>query len=190
MPTRLAFALVLLAVSACAPIILLVEPGPRDIGGAYQITTPIAWSRFAMAPTEQWTVDGLTLQNLHLFAGLDDGDVLFAESRRRADDGVPRYRRGMRASDVAEFVAASLAERGAGEVETAALRPAPFGALDGFRFDIAFLSGDGLAYRGAALGAVGDDGRLHLILYTGTRQHYFAAHLEAAEAIFGSVETP
>ncbi len=185
-----ALATVLLLLAAACQQVTLVEPGTQSIDSAYEVTTPIAWSRFPLAPMEQWTIDGLPLQNLRLYAAIEDGDALFDNSADEPDDGVPRYRGGMRASDVADLAVASLAQAGANDPDFGNLRPAAFGHLSGFRFDIAFLSSDGLAYRGLAIGAIDDEEVLRLLLYIGTAAVYFDAHREAVEDIFRSVSMP
>ncbi len=186
---RVLAAILLLLAAACQQV-TLIEPGTQSIDSAYEVTTPIAWSRFNLAPMEQWTIDGLPLQNLRLYASVEDGDALFENSRARPDDGVPRYRNGMRASDVADLTVASLAQSGANDPDFSDLRPAAFGIRSGFRFDIAFLSSEGLAYRGLAIGAIDDEETLHLLLYIGTAAVYFDAHSEAVEDIFRSISLP
>ncbi len=186
---RLIFAAALLLAASCEQMTLVV-PGTQSINGAYEVTTPIAWSRFPLAPMEQWTVDGLPLQNLRLYASIKDGDALFDSSSLRPDDGVPRYRTSMRASDIADFVLASLAQTGTNDTDFSNLRPAAFGGLSGFRFDITFFSSDGLAYRGLAYGAIYAEKILHLLLYIGTDAVYFDAHREAVENIFRSLTLP
>jgi hypothetical protein len=96
----------------------------------------------------------------------------------------------MRASDVADFVLASLAQVGTNDADFSNLRPAAFGGLSGFRFDITFFSSDGLAYRGLACGAIDAEKILHLLLYIGTDAVYFDAHREAVENIFRSLTLP
>ncbi|MDP6951147.1 MAG: hypothetical protein QGF53_00155 [Alphaproteobacteria bacterium] len=186
---RIAAALLLLLAVACEQV-TLVEPGTQSINSAYEVTTPVAWSRFPLAPMEQWTIDGLPLQNLRLYAAIENGDALFENSRAKPDDGVPRYRSGMRAGDVAELAVASLARAGANDPSFSNLRPAAFGSLSGFRFDIAFLSSDGLAYRGLAFAAIDEESILRLLLYIGTAAVYFDAHRETVETIFRSVSMP
>ena len=92
----------------------------------------------------------------------------------------------MRATDVAEFVAATLASQQFANVETDNLRPAQFGSLKGFRFEFSMSSEVGLEFRGMAIGAL-QDGRLHLILYRATRLYYFPEYEDEVERIFDSI---
>jgi hypothetical protein len=63
----------------------------------------------------------------------------------------------------------------AASIDVKNLRPADFGSLPGFRFDFSFLSKEGLERQGLALGCV-HAGKLLLMVYTGTREHYFKMH--------------
>ena len=78
----------------------------------------------------------------------------------------------MEAIDVADLVEATLEIFGATKVAISDIRPAPFGGRDGFRFEVEFVE-EGLIYLAAALGSIDDQGRLDLIVYAGTLQHYF-----------------
>ncbi|NIR31297.1 MAG: hypothetical protein GWN84_18715 [Gammaproteobacteria bacterium] len=165
----------------------LVEPGPREMGGFYRVDPQIAWSVRAQGKMEMWTVDGPLLQQLRFYQGLQPGRTLFVG--RATDEETPRYEKGMRANDIADFVLASLEHAGATDVTLDTLRPAPFGDWSGFRFEFDYLNRDGLAYRGLGLGAVDGEDRLHLVLYLGTREHYFDRHREAVERLLASIET-
>ena len=62
------------------------------------------------------------------------------------------------------------------------LAPATFVGAAGFRFEFALTRRmDSLPLRGLGYGAV-VDGRLYLAIYSAPRQHYFEAHVAAAEA--------
>jgi hypothetical protein len=63
----------------------------------------------------------------------------------------------------------------AASIDVKNLRPADFGRLPGFPFDFSFLSKEGLERQGLALGCV-HAGKLLLMVYTGTREHYFKMH--------------
>ncbi len=124
---------------------------------------------------------------MRFFKALGDGDRLFEPPRRSDDEEFPSYQSGMRGVGVMELVVDSLARAGAGDVEPGNLRPARFGSVPGFRFELSFLSADGLEMQGLAAGAVIED-KLHLILYTGARLHYFPKYRDPVERMIGSIE--
>ncbi len=134
-------------------------------------------------------MDGPGLQAIRFVKGLEDGDMLFARRRRTLsgeDRKLPRFRKTMTANEVMEFVVDSIARAGIVDVEAADLRPAPFGDLPGFRFDLTYRYQSGLDGRGLAVGAVAD-GRLYMILYTGVDMHYYPKYAPEVEHIVGSV---
>lgn len=160
----------------------LVQPSRHDIGRSYSVETPIAWSRASTSAVETWTVDGFLLQSLRLYAGLPDGEPLLDQN---AED-VPVFRKDMLAGEVVEFVVDSIVQDGGTNVTSSGLRPAPFGAAPGFRFDLTFLSETGLEMRGLGAAAVIDD-HLHLILYTGAASYYFPKHEDHVNRMIDSV---
>ncbi len=173
-----------MALAGCA-YYTLVEPGPREIGGFYRVNPQIQWSVRAEGRMQMWTVDGPLLQQLRFYEGLQPGATLFAG---RAPEEAPRYERGMRANDIVDFVLTNFEIAGMTNVNLDSLRPAPFGEWAGFRFEFGYLNRDGLAYQALGLGAVDAEDRLHLILYLGTREHYYGSHREAVERLLASIE--
>lgn len=182
-----AIAVLLIALAACAQY-SLVKAKTQKIGGAYTVEAQIDWNKRAEGKLEWWTVDGPGLEVLRFFKGLDDGDALFTRPAGMAK-GIkfPAYRAGMTASEVMEFVVESLGRAGAADLEARGLQPAQFGSVPGFRFELTFATGSGLEMRGLAAGAVIEDA-LHLILYTGTRVHYFPKYRDDVERLLGSIE--
>ena len=71
-------------------------------------------------------------------------------------------------------------------VERASYRTAKFGSADGFRFELAFVWPDGVEARAIVAGAVVKN-RLQLIVYLGTRLHYFDKYRPAIDRLFESV---
>ena len=82
---------------------------------------------------------------------------------------------------------AGIARGGAGEVQASKLRPAQFGSVPGFRFDLTFLSKSGLEMDGLVAAAVIED-KLYLILYTGARIHYYPKYRDHVEQLLASIE--
>ncbi len=180
-------AVLLVTLAGCAQY-SLVEAKTQNIGGAYTVEAQIDWNKHAEGKVETWTADGPGLEALRFFKGLDDGDALFIRPVGTAKEiRFPAYRAGMTASEVMEFVVESLGRAGAANLEARGLQPAQFGAVPGFRFELTFATAQGLEMSGLAAGAVIED-KLHLILYTGARIHYFPKYREDVERLLGSIE--
>lgn len=150
--------LVLLAfvLGACAGTqITAVERQTVDVDGAYTVDPQITWSEFQGASIASnghvWTVDGLFLQRLDLFGGIEPGEALF-EPAGAEEESLPKFQDDMRASDIQEFVIASLTQLGYVDVEAMGLRPAEIGGNDGFRFELSMATQSGLEMKGMAAG--------------------------------------
>ncbi len=185
-----------------------VPPERRPIGALYSVKSNVSWSQADEGGIRMWTIDGPLLEALR-FVILSDGDTLFRSTEK--DAKLPRFRAHMTPNEVVEFFVASLKSvsggvdthqlaKGmadaksirAGSINAASLdvrnlRPADFGRHPGFRFDFSFLSKEGLERQGLAIGSI-YEGKLLLIVYTGTREYYFEKHRQDVEAIFSSVE--
>ncbi len=180
----------------------------RAIGDLYSVKSNLVWSQADEGGIQVWTIDGPLLQALR-FVTLKDGETLFLSTDKEAK--LPRFRAHMTPSEVVEFFVASLksvsggvdthqltkgmvqpagiraGSINAGSIDVKNLRPSDFGRLPGFRFDFSFLSKEGLERQGLALGSI-HEGKLLLMVYTGTREYYFEKHKQDVEAIFSSVE--
>ncbi len=202
---RILPALLLLGfLSACGIQYSLVETERQEIGRTYSVEPQIQWSkqtvRVAVNPRaeetgedtrefhayEVWTVNGPQLESLLLFTGVQDGNPLFPRTELE-ERRFPVFRGTMQASEVLEFVVDSLSRLGNNEVEARNLRPASFGKLPGFRFELSYLSRNGLAFDGMVVGTV-SGGVLHMLLFTGARGYYFPKYRDTVERLFDSIE--
>ena len=199
--------IVLLFISGCTQY-TAVPAGRREVGSLYSVKSNVTWSQADEGGIQMWTIDGPLLEALR-FVILNDGDTLFRSSDK--DAKLPRFRAHMTPNEVVEFFVASLKSVSGGvdthqlakgmvvpegiragsinasSLDIQNLRPSDFGNLPGFRFDFSFLSKEGLERQGFALGSI-HDGKLLLMVYTGTREYYFDKHKQEVETIFSSVE--
>jgi hypothetical protein len=186
MTYRMRTALVLAAVAGLAAgcgRYSLVEPRPRTIAEVYTVEPQRSWSRLSDGKWEVWTVDGPGLAAIQFLEGLKDGEPLFrtADAQKRVT-----FRATMSPSELVELLVDGLASVGAQRITVTNLRPQKFGSVDGFRCELAYVTRTGLDKLGIAAGGI-IGGRLHLVLYTGTRLHYYEAHRENAERIIQSI---
>lgn len=181
--TIAAFALVML-LTGCATY-KLIEPGRTAVGDLYTVDSQISWSSTRTGKIELWTVDGHSLQAIRFVNGLVDGETLFG-GKRTDNKKMPTFRKHMTISEIMEFVVDSVALQGLQRVESAALRPYEFGNNQGFRFELTYVMSIGLEGQGAVVGAVVQE-RLYLIMYSGTRAHYYSKHKDHVERIIESI---
>jgi len=176
----LLFALLL---CGCANVYEVIPPGRQQIENAYTVDSQISWSRIAQDRMVLWTVDGPFLEGVRFYK-VGSGQPLTVQGE---EEQRPHFEPEMRASEVVEFLVDSLAVDGLHDVKTFQLRPAKFGAAPGYRFELQFLTQDGLLMKGMALYATVDD-TLYLILYTAPATYYFEKYEATVENIFNSVE--
>jgi hypothetical protein len=172
----------LLAIAGCA-VVTKVESGRVSIDGEYTVQSPIEWARVALGGENLWTVDGPALQSLRFVTALEDGDTLFPVPDPEAS---PKFIKSMGPLEVVDFFQTSIGTLGGAGFRSRNFRPAQFGARQGFRFEFSYLTKDGLAMQGFTTGAVIEQ-KLYMIIYIGTRQHYFEKHRNDAESIVSSI---
>lgn len=183
--------LLVLLVAGCAPFVL-VEPKRTTVDGAFSVDPQIAWSRAnpeevtKPGPAQIWTVDGFALDQLALYPGIADGQPL-----ARQPDGqekLPVFKQDMTASEIMELFEATIARVSQTSLtETSNLRPAQFGGVNGFRFDMTFTLKDEVPRKAIIAGAV-KDGKLFMIAFQGPRIYYFDKYAPVAERIIASVQ--
>ncbi len=193
MNKRLLSLLLVLLVTGCAPFVL-VEPKRASIDDAFSVDPQIAWSRAnpqeltKHGPAQIWTVDGFSLDQLALYPGIADGQPL-----ARQEDGqekLPVFKQDMTGSEIMELFEATLVRASKTSLaETSNLRPAQFGGMNGFRFDLAFTLKDEVPRKGIVAGAI-KDGKLYMIAYQGPRIFYFDKYEPVVERVIASVQFP
>jgi hypothetical protein len=196
-----------LSITACAHY-TLVQPQRRTVGDLYTVEPQRAWNRSLEGKVEVWTVDGPLLEAVRFISGLEDGQTLIDVGGK--DPKMPRFRAHMTATEVLEFFVGSVrsiagdtdtamiargwvpsagvraANINASTLEVTNLRPARFGELSGFRFNIDFLSREGLERAGMVIGTIHEE-KLYLIVYTAAREYYFPRYKADVEQMFASI---
>ncbi|MGE0746626.1 MAG: hypothetical protein AB7K86_15325 [Rhodospirillales bacterium] len=171
-----------LAAAACDRY-TLVENGPVTMDSVYTVEPQIAWNRRSDGNTVTWTVDGPALEEVRFINGLEDGDRLFEGADAKK---LPTFGAKMTPIEVQEFFEQSFIRAGVLDMKARGLRPAPFGNADGFRFEFAYSLEDGLEREGIATGMLRGE-KLYLIVYSGTRLHFFGKYKAVAERVIASV---
>ena len=182
------------ALAACVNY-ALVDPGRTTVRGELSVASTIAWNkqRKIMLPDDEivlsnpavevWTQDGTEVDQLVFYVGVEDGEPLM---RGRISRDLPRFRRDMSASEVAELFEATLVGGlGAIGLERRELKPARFAGGEGFRLRLGFTLDDEVERELVATGTV-REGKLYLIAWLGTRLYHFEHYLPEFEVIAAS----
>lgn len=182
MRTRVVTMALAVGMAGCAAY-SLIEPPRAVIGDRYSVDPQIPWSAARAGKVELWTVDGPALQAIRFVNGLSDGEPLF---EGRGQEKRPIFRKGMAPTEIMELVVDSLTAAGLEKIQATGLRPEQFGAARGFRFEMTYLTRQGLEGQGTVVGAVMNE-RLYLIIYSGSRAHYYPKHRDHVERLIQSI---
>lgn len=189
----LAAALALVAAPAGA--YKLVAHGARVAVAKSEMTIdpPIDWNRQQSRPgrnAEAWTLDGIPLNEVTFYGGIEGGKALFKEVDKK-NRPLPVFRPTMLTPDVVQLFEASYRIAGGSSLfEVGAVEPAEFAGHKGFRFRYAFtLEGEEVKRLGEGAGAV-VGGKLWLITYEAPAIHYFDHNLADYRALVASARIP
>lgn len=165
-----------------------VAPGTVSLGDLTVEATDASWNKAPQTMTRHlhkgsqlWTRDGLLLDYMVLIPGVSNGGTLFKS--RSKSLVYPAYQAGMLPNEIVELTESSLAKLNGTDVavSSANLRPFRLGAQRAVMFDLTLIGTDGPSRRGRAVAFVQDEA-LYLMLYVGTRLHYFDKHWDSALA--------
>jgi hypothetical protein len=94
----------------------------------------------------------------------------------------------MKGNEVAELVVDSMSAAGLSFVESSDIRPTQFGEQMGFRFELRFLTPNGLQKKGLTTGVLSKE-QLYLVIYLGAAEHYYEKYETAVERLIDSIDT-
>ena len=185
---RLLLLSVLIALlGACASGGPLVTPGRTTAGGGLSIDAGMEWTRMGGTRDQLWTIDGPTLNSLHLIARVREREFIFLGERqtRRRPDGA-FYHRGMRPDELRDLIVDGMRAAGAVNVEASNLRPVDFGGREGLRFEMAMDNESGLKYRAMAAAFEHEKG-LALALFYAPAEYYYPRDEAKVSAMLDSL---
>jgi hypothetical protein len=189
---KLAACVLALSLAGCGSGPLVKAETPVKVG-QLQLVSPIEWNQFSLGRERLWTRDGAFLNSLLIYTNIRDREELTLGPRRYGKfryEG-QLYRADMSEVEVMELFVDKLKSQGGVDVESNGLRPAPFGARKGFRFELrwqtdtgdAVFGAGGLNYRGMVLAEI--QGKTLSYLYFGApEEHYFERDKGHVEEIF------
>lgn len=184
---RLLGALALLAaLSGCATY-THVASGEVTVRERMAVVVDRPWNQFDGATRDKiptWTQEGLTLDTLRFFVGVQDGQVLVADTGNKADRPLV-FRATMQADDIAGLFGAYYS-RGGSSFDLEAMHPASFLGQPGFRFEFSSVrKSDDVRLKGVVWAAVRDR-ELFAISFTAPRLTFYPRELPQAEKLAAS----
>jgi hypothetical protein len=183
----------LVALAGCAQMVK-VEPGQVTVKETLKLTTTSAWNRFellfplSVAPgaSEVWTQDGITLDALAFFVGIERGKTL-GSAIPGTNKKLPQFRSTMTPGEIVELYEQMVTQDGSA-FALKRVAPGRFGGQPGFRFEHTITrKSDNVLLKGVAQGAVVKD-KLYLVVFTAPAIHYYDRHVAQVEPLLASVE--
>lgn len=172
---RLALLVCAAAIAGCVTV-AKVETGQRLIGERMSVRIDGPWNRInapGIGPAETWTMEGLPIDQLLLYSGIRDGDLLHAPVTGRQKEF--RFRSAMQPDEIVALFEGIFTRDGA-RFRLLRLEPSGFGGLRGFRFEFDLIrKADNVHLSGVGYGAV-SRGEFFGMLYLAPRLGFFPRH--------------
>lgn len=174
--------------AGCASV-AKVETGDRVVGERMNVTIEGAWNHLSapgLGPAEVWTMEGTPVDQLLLYSGITDGQLIHAEGSNSGKQKNFAFRSGMQTDEIASLFEGMLTRDGS-RYKLEKLEPASFSGQQGIRFeysltrkvDNAQLSGIGYA--------VVSRGELFAMIYMAPRLVFYPRHIARVEGIGRSI---
>jgi hypothetical protein len=180
-------AVIMLALAGCVSV-AKVESGDRPIGDRLVVTLDGPWNQLNapnLGPAQTWTMEGLPVDQLLLYSGIKNGQVIHAERAVSSSGPKPKvfsFRSNMQPDEIVAMFEGMLTRDGS-RFELVKLEPAPFGGGKGFRFDYALTRKvDNVQLAGIGYGAV-SKGELFAIVYMAPKLAFFPRHVARVEQL-------
>jgi hypothetical protein len=175
--------IVLLA--SCASV-RKVEPGNRAVGERLVINLEGPWNHLdfpAVKPAEIWTMEGVTVDELRIYSGIRDGQVIHPEGPVSGKEVKKfAFRSAMESDEIVSMFEGTLTRDGS-SFRLVKLEPYTFGGRKGYRFDYELIRKvDNVQQLGMGFGAV-DKGELFALVYHAPRLTFFPRHKARVEAM-------
>lgn len=179
--------IVLLA--SCASV-RKVEPGSRAVGERLVVNLEGPWNHLdfpAVKPAEVWTMEGVTVDELLIYSGIRDGQVIHPEGPVSGKEVRKfAFRSSMQAEEVVSLFEGAFTRDGS-SFRLVRLEPYPFGGRKGYRFDYELIRKvDNVQQLGMGFGAI-DNGELFALVYQAPRLTFFPRHKARVEAMAKAV---
>lgn len=180
------FFAVLLA--GCAAVVKV--EGDQVVKDRLTLKLPAAWNRMAMVhePYELWTQDGITIDQLRIWAGVKPGEALIKAPPAHLglkDPRLPTFTAGMAPDQLARQFEIMYTVYG-WQAKVTRIEPGEFAGEKGVRFELAMTKkGSELLMKGVGWAAV-RNGELYAATFTAPELSFFKRQLPKAEAVVAS----
>lgn len=183
------FAVLVLAVVLAGCVAMAkVETGSHGLGDRLTLTIEGPWNHLkspGLGPAQTWTMEGLPLDQLLIYSGLKDGELVHAKASGKAKNFA--FRAKMHADEIVALFEGMLTRDGS-TFTLSKLEPATFGGIKGFHFEYVLTRKvDNVILTGTGWGAV-SKGELFALIYMAPRLGFFAQHSAEVSRIAQSAQ--
>jgi hypothetical protein len=162
-----------------------VESGKHTIGERLAVSIDGSWNHLdfpGIKPAQVWTMEGVTVDELLIYAGIKDGQMMHAEGPAGGKQQNFVFRGNMQTEAIVAMLEGVLSRENA-TFKLTKLEPYPFGGRPGFRFEYERIRKvDNVQQFGVGFGAV-DKGELFALIYHAPRLTFFPRHQAQVEAM-------
>lgn len=181
--------LVLFVLGGCVSV-EKVEKGERLVGERMTVQIDGPWNLINLpnnGPAQQWTMEGLAVDQLLLYSGLKSGDLIHREFQATRDGQQKSfsYRSNMQPEEIVAAFEGMLTNDGS-RFKLVKLEPANFGGVKGFRYEFQLVrKANNLTLNGVGYGT-SSKGELFSIVYLAPRLTFYQRHIGTVEKIAAS----
>jgi hypothetical protein len=197
MKTAILAALLIVQAGYAAPAVakewtVMVPDKPVDVAkGRLRIVPKRSWNRSSSRPSERgetWTRDGVSLNELTFFAGIESGEPVYRQSYF-SDKKLPRFRSDMLATDLVEMFEATsrvLLQSSVFTIERT--EPVKIGQHSGVRFRYSYaVESEDLPRTGEAVALIKDK-ELFLVNFVAPSLYFFERDIAEVRAIIAEMQ--
>ena len=180
---KLSVALCLLLLAGCVSM-EKIEKGDRAVGDRLSVKIEGSWNHLQapnLGPAEVWTQEGITVDELLLYSGIKDEQVVHIPDRSGKTKDFA-FRSKMQPDEIASMFEGMLTRDGS-SYKLTKLEPMTFAGTKGFHFEFEMTRKiDNVVLLGSCWGAV-SKGELFAILYKAPRLVFYSRHAAQVEKI-------
>jgi hypothetical protein len=170
---------------------LLADDDVKVAGKLMVVRPKAGWNKSTARPSnrsERWTRDGLSLNELTFFAGVNDGETLYFMPYG-AQQELPKFRSAMLPTELVELFESSnriVLQSSVFKVES--VEPARLGNYNAVRFAYSYAAQDeGLTRKGEGVAAI-VGGKLYLVNFIAPAIHYFDRDIDEIRQLVSSMQ--
>lgn len=184
MTRKLLCAGLMFLLAGCAGVTAVPAGKTVSLGDGVSVTPATEWSQITLGSARVWTVNGLGLDEVLFYTGIQNGKPLYAVAGKTAQLG--SFSATMSPNDIQDLAVTTMGQEGYQNVRAANLAPCQSSVGNHFCFDLEFLTGDGLEMKGKAI-AMPNKGKLELVEFLAPSEYYYPSLAPTVDKLFAAI---